>query len=157
MTEALFEVAGNVKPLEYLEFFEACVPPKATGSAKQVLRYGNRNIISKTKASLDAENTWHQVLAPHQPPAPIPGPISLTIELTWPWRKSEKKGVVALGRTWHTSRPDLDNLSKTITDCLVRQCFMPDDATVAILTMRKFWGDKPGVRIVIETIREGAI
>ncbi len=133
-----------------LDFFVPCVPPKA-GSQKVVLRYGNRNIVSKTKAGMAAEDVVRAARRPSAGDA-VSGPVALTIELTWPWRKGEKKTVVKTGRAFHTTRPDLDNLSKTITDCLVRSLFMADDAQVAELVMRKFWGDKPGVRVVIRTI-----
>lgn len=147
------EPKAKPEELPRLDFFVACVPPTSTGNQKRIIPIGKgRNVISKTKASKEAEVNWHDIVKPYQPNAPLRGPISLTIELTWPWRKSEKKSVLKLGRAWHDSKPDLDNLSKTLTDLLVRLCFIPDDAEIAELNMRKYRSDKPGLRVVIETL-----
>jgi Holliday junction resolvase RusA-like endonuclease len=131
-----------------------CVPPKASHHAKRIAKFKLKNgqQVSRMadKAELvEAKGTLEAMLLPHQPATPIAGPVCLSLEFTWPWRKSESKRNLALGRMVHDSRPDLTNLAKTIEDRLVKMRFIEDDGKVVELTLRKFWGDKPGITVSI--------
>lgn len=48
-----------------------------------------------------------------------------------------------------TARPDLDNLSKSTLDAIVRSGVLPDDGQVSTLVLRKFNSPKPGLRVVV--------
>jgi Holliday junction resolvase RusA-like endonuclease len=64
--------------------------------------------------------------------------------------------VRALGRVPHTSKPDCSNVLKTLEDRLVALRFIGDDANVVEVTVRKFWGDEPGIRISITPLTQAA-
>lgn len=151
-----------------LEFFLPCVPPTTTHHAKHVIRYGARKDpatglrvggfmrladtpeLERAKHSLDA------LLVPFRPAAPIPGGFGgglvLTLEFTWPWRAGDTKRVRELGKYPRTTKPDCSNLAKTIEDRLARLRFMDDDALVAELHVRKFFGDEAGILVRLEPL-----
>jgi Holliday junction resolvase RusA-like endonuclease len=142
-----------------IEFFAPCLPPTRTSQFKRVNH--KTGVFFKDKTMEKDIETVQSVLRPHQPEAPVPGLVSLTIEATWPWRKADlstaKKRTQAkeLGRIRHGSYPDADNFAKQIQDILVGLRFIEKDQYVAELTVRKFFGEKPGLRVVIKAL-EGA-
>ena len=73
-------------------------------------------------------------------PAPIVGPVNLTIYATFepPQSWSQKKRAAHLHRP-HTQKPDLDNIAKAVKDGLNRIAW-GDDSQVAELYARKVWG-----------------
>jgi Holliday junction resolvase RusA-like endonuclease len=82
--------------------------------------------------------------------------VRLDLEFTWPWRQSEPKRTRLLGRVPHTSKPDCSNVLKTLEDRLVALRFIGDDANVVEVTVRKWWGDEPGIRITITPLAQAA-
>ena len=130
-----------------------CVPPTATAQHKGVFVVGGKPRFF-TKASVrQAENFLASLLAPHAPTEPFASPVFLSVSWQFPWRKSERKRVVAEGKPIpHTSRPDLDNLEKNLLDVLTRLNFWTDDSLVAMKHTEKSWGPKPGIKIEIEEI-----
>ena len=106
-------------------------------------RLADKPELVAAKAMLDA------VLLPYQPSAPLHGPVSLVVEFTWPWRVSDSQRVRRCGRVPHTSRPDCSNVLKTLEDRLVALRFLEDDAHVVEVTVRKWFGDTPGIAVCI--------
>lgn len=51
--------------------------------------------------------------------------------------------------TFHTSKPDADNLAKAVLDALTTLGAWRDDAQVSTLIVTKDYGDTPGVRVEI--------
>lgn len=133
-----------------VKFFVECIPPTTTA---QMRRHANGHSYRPQKLE-NAIATFHQILAPHKPEKPIDGPVSVTIAVTWPWRKSESKRTKAKGRIPHNARPDLDNWVKQLIDELVTWRFIERDQEIAELTIRKFWGDVPGIGVAIEPMRD---
>jgi Holliday junction resolvase RusA-like endonuclease len=131
-----------------------CVPPTANHQRKRIVKIGKFSRLADKPELVAAKAMLDELLLPHQPPAPVPGPYVMTLEFTWPWRASESKRVRALGRIPHTSRPDCSNLTKTIEDRLVALRFMDDDNAVVDLRVRKFWGDDPGIVVAIATLTD---
>ena len=80
------------------------------------------------------------------------GAVALYVDFVFPWRKSELKRRLALGRVPHTSRPDCSNLIKMIEDVLTKLRFWTDDSCIAQLTISKAWGDRVGISVHIEQI-----
>ncbi len=78
------------------------------------------------------------------------GPISLTIGLIYPYRRADRAVAREGAAVWKTSRPDLDNQSKEITDSLMSCGFFHDDSQIAELKMWKIYGPTPGIYIKIE-------
>ena len=131
------------------------VPPTATAQQKGVfVRNGRAHFFTKAKVR-DAEDFLAALLAPHAPAEPLRGGIYLQARWCFPYRKSERKSVTKTGREIpHTSRPDLDNLEKSLLDVLTRLHFWEDDARTFTKSTGKFWGPSPYLAIAIKTEAE---
>lgn len=84
----------------------------------------------------------------------LDGALKVTIEacFTVPpsWSKS-KQAAALLGLHRHTTKPDIDNLIKTL-DALNGVVWL-DDKQIVEATVRKTYGAKPRFRIVVEALR----
>lgn len=96
---------------------------------------------------------------PFLPSMPLQGPLELSIEFSFLRPKSHygtSKGTPYLkdcAPTWHTSKPDLDNLAKAVMDALTQLGLWLDDQQVSKLVLLKRYCDKtPGALINIKKI-----
>ena len=82
----------------------------------------------------------------------LDGPIefSMTAAFQWPSSVSQRKRLLPINR-WHTSKPDLDNLGKIITDSL-NGIVYPDDRAIASSHHWKVREETPMLRIRIRTL-----
>ena len=127
-----------------------CVPPTATAQQKGAFVCGGRVRFYTKKKVRQSENFLAALISMHTPDVPFAKPVSLKVRWTFPYRKSERKGIVRTGADIpHTSRPDLDNLEKNLLDVLTRLNFWTDDSLVAEKSTSKWWGPKPGIDIEI--------
>jgi Holliday junction resolvase RusA-like endonuclease len=133
-----------------IEFFLVCVPPSASHHSKRIVRIGKFSRLADKPELLAAKEMIDGLLTPHRPLAPMQGPLTLTLEYTWPWRAADSAKVRARGRVPMTVRPDCSNLAKTTEDRLGALRFLDDDALVCELIVRKFRGDHPGIGVLIE-------
>lgn len=102
----------------------------------------------KTKALKEAELYLEESLKPHVPGEPIDGPIELVC--TWGFEASNSRQ----NHCWKTTKPDTDNMQKTLKDVMTRMGFWKDDALVVHETCKKIWTDQPGIQIEIKEIDE---
>lgn len=131
-----------------------CVPPTATAQQKGVFVAGGRVRFFKKKRVKEAEDFLAAMLAPYAPRKPLEGAIRLSVEWTYPYRKSERKAVLRRAMDIrHTTRPDLDNLEKNLIDTMTRLAFWTDDAQVCEKHTAKFRGAEPSIRIKVEAVR----
>lgn len=140
-----------------LRFRLKCVPPTANHQRKKIvtIRAKGRKPFSKLADDdglVKAKDLLDALLLPHQPDEPVRGPVQLCLTFTWPFPKDTPKRDLALGSVWRTSRPDCDNLAKTITDRLVALRFLHDDSDVAVLLVAKVIGGDPGIDVGISTL-----
>jgi Holliday junction resolvase RusA-like endonuclease len=133
-----------------IEFFVVCVPPTANHQNKQIVRIAKWHKLADKPELVAAKDMIDSLLTPHRPLAPQRGPVTLTLEFTWPWRSSESQRTRARRLIPRTSRPDCSNLAKTTEDRLAKLRFMEDDNQVVELVVRKFFGDHPGIGVLIE-------
>lgn len=133
-----------------IEFFLVCVPPSSSHHAKRIVRVGRFSRLADKPELVAAKEMIDGLLVPYRPLRPLCGPLTLTLEFTWPWRASDGPKVRARGRVPMTTRPDCSNLAKTAEDRLKALLFMVDDALVTELVVRKFRGDYPGIGVRIE-------
>jgi Holliday junction resolvase RusA-like endonuclease len=110
--------------------------------AKQRARasaFGGKARMYTPAATVSFERTVGQIAAQHFP-APIAGPVRLTVIATFapPASWSKKKTAETLWRP-HTQRPDIDNCIKAISDGLNRIAWA-DDGQVAEIVAKKIWG-----------------
>lgn len=130
-----------------------CIPPTATAQQKGAFVCGGRVRFYVKKKVRQSENFLAALLSMHAPDVPFSVPVSLKVRWTFPYRKSERRGVVNAGADVpHTSRPDLDNLEKNLLDVLTRLNFWTDDSLVAEKSTSKWWGKRPGIDIDIRPV-----
>lgn len=147
-------------PPETLEFFCSCVPPKTTSQMKRAVRTNAGIRFFKSKDQESAAATLEGVLLPHQPARPIEGLVELSVEFTWPWRKADlstaakRERAARVRRVPSGSKPDADNAVKACLDCLVALRFIERDELVCELTVRKFFGEKPGIAVRITKVED---
>lgn len=118
---------------------------------KQSDRNKGRQHYPDPKVKADAQSLA-SLVAPHRPDKPLQGPLGLSLTVRYPWRKTEKKKWVRLGKRWKSSRPDYDNLSKQIGDVLERTGFMANDAQIACGHIEKFWTEQGGMDISLDEL-----
>lgn len=128
------------------------IPPKTSHHSKRIVRMGKFSRLADSPELKTARSIWFAALQPFAPPAPLEGPLHLSLVFTWPWRKSDRpKGAV---RIPYPSRPDCDNLAKTVADTMAALCFFRDDAQIVHLTVSKYLGEKPGLDFSIGRLSE---
>jgi Holliday junction resolvase RusA-like endonuclease len=125
-------------------------PSTATAQGKRAARTPMGIRFYKSADMKKAEASLEALLIPHRPETPVASPCKLEIEYVFPWRKTEPKKRLALGKVPHTTRPDCSNLVKAIEDLLCVHRFIRDDAGIAELVVKKSWGENPGITITIE-------
>jgi Holliday junction resolvase RusA-like endonuclease len=125
------------------------VPGKPTPKARaRTTRQGHTYTPKQTQ--LAEGKVLECYLAEYRHLPPFDGPVILDVEANFEvpasWSKARKAAA-----TWHTSRPDLDNIVKLVTDALNGVCF-GDDSQVCEITARKcYTAGEPG-RVVVQVI-----
>jgi len=138
--------------------FRLDVVPTTTTAQHKGVFVANGRVRFYTKAEVRrAESVLAALLAPHRPAQPFAVPLYVEIGWTFPYRKSERRSVVRSGASIpHDTRPDLDNLEKSMLDVLTRMGFWLDDSLVAVKRTSKRRGPRPGIDIAIEALPGGA-
>lgn len=129
-----------------------CLPPKATSQQKGASRTGSGIRFYKKAHVLAAENDILSLLRPHAPAVPCAGPLAVSIAFRFPWRKGEKKGVIAKFAEYPiTTKPDCSNIVKMVEDAMTRLNFWNDDGQNSVLHVSKYYADSPGFTINIKS------
>lgn len=83
--------------------------------------------------------------------APLDEPLYVGIVFIYPHTKDSKKIADKTGEdvVVKSTRPDLDNLSKSVLDCLVDSGWIKDDGLIVELILRKGHGESPMVIVDI--------
>ena len=79
-----------------------------------------------------------------RPPTLWMGPISLVLRFHLKKPKSLKKNA----HVWHTKKPDISKITRSIEDALTG-IIWGDDAQIVESSQQKFYSDAPGVEILI--------
>lgn len=137
-----------------LSFCLECVPPTATAQGKRMAVMHGKPFFFESKEMKEAKRRLGLLLARFRPSRPLPSPLSLTIEVDWPFRHEDLRKRNS-NRIPHVGKPDLDNWVKGFMDLLVEMGFFEKDHEVAELNLRKFRSLRPGISVKIEQI-EGA-
>lgn len=86
------------------------------------------------------EREYCDALRPHAPPAPLAPPVAVSLAFYYPATQQNaarmKRAGVALVR--RQTKPDLDNVAKSLVDALMRCGFVIDDSNVTQLFIQKF-------------------
>ena len=137
-----------------LQFRLNIIPPKTTHQAKKIVRIGGFSKLADKPELVAVINDYLTLLQPHAPEKPFDGAVKLTLEFIFPWRKSESKKNRLKSKIPMTSKPDWDNLGKTIADTMTKLKFWNDDAQITQGRVCKYWGDNVGITITIQEIEE---
>lgn len=126
------------------------VPPKTTHQDKRIVYIAGRSRLADSSKLTDVVADYLSLLRPYAPAIPITGPVAFRVEFVFPWRKSESKRNRALGKIPMVSKPDWDNMAKTLVDVMTKLGFWRDDAQIFSGRASKFWGDSVGITIEFE-------
>lgn len=101
------------------------------------------------------EQTLHALLLPHIPREPLWGSLELAFRAIFPIpmsaSKREREEMLA-GAIGHTTKPDLDNLTKQLKDCMTRMRFWGDDKQVVRCICSKEYGSEPRWIVTVRQI-----
>lgn len=100
---------------------------------------------SKTKL---AKGQLIKALCGKQPNKQFDTPIELTVIWVFPKVKQAKNG------QRKGTRPDLDNLQKTLQDTLAKLGYYKDDSLITDLIVKKRWHDCSGIYIKIREVEK---
>ncbi len=121
-----------------IEFFLRIEPdvPKLThqNGVKPAVLPNGKPFMHKTRELENLEAKFVSLLADKAPEKPWKCPIHLTT--AWHFRRPKSQRGV-----FKTTKPDTDNLVKTLKDCMKTAGYFVDDALVALDTIAKYWVD----------------
>lgn len=143
---------------EVIQFFVPIVP-KPSNKRRAAIVGGHARVV-QDKGVKSHQAAIAAIAAQHCPEKPVNVPVAVRILVLLPRPKVlnriSKNGEVLgdTGRLWHGSRPDADNLAKSVLDGLT--AFWRDDCLVASLQVDKLiaaYGETPGYRVEIDTLK----
>lgn len=108
----------------------------------------SRHGTYKTKALKQWEQTLANAMEAMVPASPIQGPVKLAVSFRY--KPSRTKDLMK----WKVTRPDTDNMVKTLKDVMSRLHFWNDDSQVCYELTAKGWGHDPGILILVEELGE---
>lgn len=130
-----------------IQAFLAMVPPTVTHNDLEAARgRGGRPYIRKSDRLREAEGAYMARLAPLRPERPLSGPVRLVLRWCFPTGGAHAQGEPM------ADVPDLDNMCKTLQDCLVRAGIVSEDRRVVDLRLSKAWMDPAGVFVRAEEV-----
>lgn len=92
------------------------------------------------------------MLSKERPPKPTEGSvivhINFTLSMPKSWSQKKRSTFKSLP---HTSRPDLDNLIKLVTDSANEILYL-DDSQIVELRARKHWGEKGQIELIVKEV-----
>jgi len=135
------------------DFTLAVAPPKHTNQASlRILktRDGRQFIGKQTNSRAKQANKLLKfALMPYKPLVPHIVPLEIYVTYAFPFNKTEKKSVIALGEVAHTKRPDADNLMKGLFDVMGECGYWKDDSQLSVVHFKKVFSANPRIGIKI--------
>jgi Holliday junction resolvase RusA-like endonuclease len=125
-------------------------PPETThNDLKAYVTYANCKPVARIRKSdrLKAEeDRLRPYIAKIRPSEPLSGPLRVVWKLVWPTDGKHTQGEAK------TTRPDADNVIKTLNDLLESCHVIENDAMVCDLSVQKMYGDPAGIWVRVEEI-----
>ena len=127
-----------------IEFFLPMIPPTITAQQHKIShgRFYDPPELKMAKMKL------RDSLIPYVPEKPLDGALRLIVKWCFPIKGKHQNG------EYKTTKPDTDNLNKTLKDIMEDLNFFVNDSRVASEIIEKFWADIPGVYICLEELKE---
>lgn len=133
-----------------VEFFLPMAPPTVTQQQHDFKVLRGRVVVYDPPRLRDARQKFLAHLgmarARFGPEKPIEGGVRLVTRWLFPRADGHADGEYKL------TPPDTDNSLKLFKDCMTRAGFWLDDAQVASELTEKFWADRPGIYVRVETL-----
>lgn len=130
--------------------FRVCGLPKAQPRVKAFRRGNHAGVFDPGTA-----DGW-KLLVRHEAAKVWDGwkfdvPVQVCIGFYMPRPKSHftTKGIRPNAPTWHTAKPDLDNLEKAILDALTNLGVWTDDSLVVSVEKAKLYSNEPGAVVFV--------
>lgn len=127
-----------------LKFRLNCIPT-AQARARHGRTKSGLHMTFKSANQKANERTLEALLAPYAPKTPLAGPLVLEFVAALPVGKSDSKKLREAKLSGHVlpeKKPDLDNLTKQIMDCMTRLQFWADDVQVVCLRCEKIYAEQ---------------
>lgn len=128
------------------EFFMPMIPPTSTKQARGWRQTSDGKVISYDRANANAEGKLEAHLARHVPSDPYAAPIRVIVKWLFPLKGQHRDG------EWYTSKPDVDNLCKSLYDIMTKLGYWKDDKQIVSAITEKFWAACPGIYVKIEAV-----
>lgn len=128
------------------EFFMAIVPPTKTHQEKQVRVVKGKPVFYEPAELLAVRQKLEAHLAKHVPDEKYTGAVRLMTKWCFPITGKHVDG------QFKTTKPDTDNMIKTLKDVMTKMGYWKDDSLVASEIIEKFWAAVPGIYIRIEDL-----
>lgn len=127
-----------------LKFRLNCIPT-AQARARHMTTKSGLSVSYKSANQKANERTLEALLAPYAPKAPLQGPLVLEFVAALPVGKSDSKKLreaKLTGLVAPEKKPDLDNILKSLMDCMTRLQFWADDVQVVCLRCEKIYAEQ---------------
>lgn len=146
-----------------INFNVTCVPVAQPRQRHRVMTAGGRTFaqnFTPAKHPVQAFKAAVQLAAKNaldaQCPssAPLDGALNLSVVFLLPRPKSMVWKKRPMPRWWHTTRPDADNLLKSVKDALNGLCWR-DDSQVSVVKVTKLYAsgeETPGAEVTISEL-----
>ena len=124
--------------------------PIGKGRPRSVVRggYVSHYTPKKTRAEETRLRTEAKI---HGPDVPYTGPLAVNLRFQMPIPKQttkKQRALIESGLSFHTKKPDLDNLIKLILDAL-NEVIWQDDKQIVRLTTEKEYDNQPGIWVEV--------
>lgn len=127
-------------------------PPRVTAQEKRIRIVNGKPRFYKPKELVEAENVYYWAAKNAMPKGwePLTGPLYLSVDFCFGTDKKK------LWNTYKTTRPDLDNMVKSLKDSMTRAGIWVDDSNVAMCSTTKWWvsHETAGIHVCVNTIHD---
>lgn len=137
-----------------VNFFLPMIPPTVTQQEHEFKVVGGRVVVYDPPRLKDARRKFTDLLLAQKHRIqgwdyifPLEGPVRLVTKWIWPADEHDNG-------QWKITKPDTDNLIKLFKDCMTRTHYWGDDAQVCSEITEKFYGDRPGIYVRVESITQ---
>lgn len=137
MQQILFEIPGE---------------PVAQGRPRAGKSFAGNTVLYDPLKSRNFKQYVSMIAAQHAPEELITGPIHLNLDFYRPtpkkYQTKPKQQLIEAGKLLPTTKPDIDNLAKSVKDGLTKIIWQ-DDSQVVSMNIRKFYSMTPRVVVHI--------
>lgn len=132
--------------MEIKFFFELDKIPSATSQGKGYNRY--THAIYTNKRVQAVKDLYQLMFRMHKPAEPFDCPVRVSVVFHYPARRKKDIG------KGKTTKPDLDNMVKTLLDAGTAEKYWTDDARISELHLSKIYSNIRGIEFHVEPIEE---